>query len=265
VILTIAVAALALAAIPLASAQERIGGRAASPNQTRAFVPFVGCRSDGQIGPMEPPKGKYISVGASGKAARELAYYKAAQGPGVLAPRGWYCFGTYGSGGDSLLLSSEPIDTAHLFSTEWTGLPGSAITVGYTFSGTSGRFEVVEAIARVFPAYRASPLVKRVVKEMKGFDPPENPLDLGPYPTDKLSYRGARVVEYRTPPGTDGLGTHSALRKNGIGIDGVAILVGEDTDLLLVALRLPAGLNDLKSEIIAQIEREAAHHPRGFE
>lgn len=262
---TLAVAALALAAIPLASAQERIEGEAARANQIRVLVPFVGCGSDGQVGPMAAPKGKYRSVGASGKAARELAYYKAAQGPGVLAPRGWYCFGIYGSGGDSLLISPEPIDTAHLFSTEWAGLPGPAVAVSYTFSGTSGRFEVVEAIARVFPAHRASPFVNRVVKEMKEFDPPENPLELGPYLTDKLSYRSTRVVEYRTPPDTEGLGTHSALRKNSIPIDGVAILIREDNDLLLVALRLPSGLNYLSAEIKAQIEREAAHHPRGFE
>ena len=142
---------------------------------------------------------------------------------------------------------------------------GPAVEVSYTFGDTSGRFEVVEAIARVFPAYRASPLVKRVVREMKDFDPPENPLELGPFPTDRLSHRSTRVVEYKTPADADGLGTHSALRKNSSPIDGVAILVGPDPDLLLLALRLPSALAGLTPAIVTHVEGDAARHPRGFD
>ncbi|MGD0497845.1 MAG: hypothetical protein ABSC23_05355 [Bryobacteraceae bacterium] len=214
---------------------------------------------------MEAPEGNRVSVVMGEKAAQQLAYYKAAQGPGVFAPRGWYCFGTYGSGGDSLLVSPEPIDTAHLFSTEWAGLSGPAIDLRYNFGGTSGRFEVVEVISRVFPAYRGIPLVKRVAKEMKDFDPPEDPLRFGPYPTDKLTYKSARAVEYQTLGEADGLGTHSTLEKNGDSIDGVAVLVGDDPDLLLLAVRLPPALSTLSSGIIGQVERDAARHPHGFD
>ena len=65
----------------------------------------------------------------------------------------------------------------------------------------------VEAIVRLFPALRASPLAERVVAEMALFDPPQNPRNLAPFPTDKLRCRGTGVVEYRTTAGADGLGT----------------------------------------------------------
>ena len=34
------------------------------------------------------------------------------------AQRGWYCFGYYGSGGDALFVSSQPIDATNVFSTQ---------------------------------------------------------------------------------------------------------------------------------------------------
>jgi hypothetical protein len=79
----------------------------------------------------------------------------------------------------------------------------------------------------------------------------------GPYPNDKLTYKNKETVEYETPAHRDGLGTQSRLQKNGDPIRGVAILVGPDTDLLSVAMRLPGERNDLTSIIIQQVEREA--------
>ena len=44
----------------------------------------------------------------------------------------------------------------------------------------------------------------------------------GPYATDNMVYRSDRLVKYRTPPNTEGLGTiHSGLRPNDLPIDGV--------------------------------------------
>ena len=78
----------------------------------QASVPFVGCRSEGQADPIDAPTGTSIPVSMSPEAAKRLAFYKAEVIAGVLAPRGWFCLGTYGSGGASLLVSPEPFDSA---------------------------------------------------------------------------------------------------------------------------------------------------------
>ena len=189
------------------------------------------------------------------EAAQHLAYYKSAQTSGVLAPRGWYCFGFYGSGGDTLFVSPRPIDTAKIFVTDASRFTGPVIEVAYRSGDTSGRFDVVEITARIFPAYKAF-----VTETMELFDEPAGSVPFGPYPKDRLTYKSKRLVEYRTPPQTDGLGTHSWLKKNGSPIDGVAMLVGQTPDLLLLSVRLPADLTGLTSAIVHQVERDAARH-----
>ena len=236
-------------------AQDQAG--AANPQQTVVSVPFIGCRSDGQVGPVEAPEGAIVSVPISPKAAQELAYYKSAQGVGVLAPRGWYCFGTYGSNGDTLYVNPEPIDAKNMFSSGRSKVAGPVIQISRRYGGTSGRFSVAEIIARVFPAYK--PFVTSV---MQDFDQPSSSFPFGPYPTDALTYRSKTMVEYRTPAQTDGLGTYSWLEKNGSPIDGVAILVGQTPDLLLLAVRLPLDLNGFTSDIVGQFERDATSFPR---
>lgn len=215
-------------------------------------VPFVGCKSDGQTGPMEAPKGNPRSVPISSQAAQQLAYYESAQGVGVLAPRGWFCFGTYGSGGNSLHLSSQPINSAIIFTDEWKGVSGAAIDLDYTHGDTSGRFAVAEVIARVFPAYNAF-----VTRLKKGPDILGSDFPSGPYPKDKLAYKSDRIVEYQTPPRTDGLGTESWIKKNDSPIDGVAMLIGKTPDLVLLSVRLPSGLTGLTRVIVGQLERDA--------
>ena len=215
-------------------------------------VPFVGCKSDGQLGPMEAPSGKTKSVPIGPQAAQQLAYYESAQGVGVLAPRGWYRFGTYGSGGNFLHLSSQPINSAIIFTDKWKGFNGLAIELGYTYGSTSGRFTVAEVIARVFPAYTAFVTTLRQGHDLLGSDFPS-----GPYPTDKLAYKSDRIVEYQTPPSTDGLGTQPWVKKNASPIDGVAMLIGETPDLVLLSVRLPSELTRLTPAIVGQLERDA--------
>lgn len=239
---------LALCTQPSLLAQEKT--TTASPQRTAVTVPFVGCASDGQVGPQEAPSGTSTSVKISVKAANQLAYYSAGQGVGVLAPRGWYCFGTNGSGGDALFVSPQPIDTANLFSADRGGLSGPAIEISHRFGDTFGRFSVAEVIARVFPDYRAF-----VTSVMEGFD---LPITFGPYPKDILTYKGKTLVEYTTPAQTEGLGTRFWLRKNGSPIDGAAILVGPTPDLLFLSVRLPADLAGLTSAIVGQAESDAA-------
>jgi hypothetical protein len=244
---------LALYAQPPLVAQEKT----ANPQPTAVSVPFVGCKYDGQIGPLEVPKGTSISVPISLRAAQKLAYYSAfGQEDGVLAPRGWYCFGTYGSGGSALLVSSQRIDTATMFST-WDGLSGPVIAISNWDADTSGRFQVAEIIARVFPAYKLF-----VTNLTDSFLLPASEFTFGPYPKDTLTYKSNRAVEYKTPAQTDGLGTHLWLKKNGSPIEGVAMLVGQTPDLLLVSVRLPAELGGLTSVIVRQVELDAQRSDR---
>ena len=231
--------------------------KAASTPQAGVSVPFVRCKSGGQQGPQEAPTSKSIPVPINFGAAQKVAYYSASgRHDGVLAPRGWYCFGTYGSGGDTVMVSPQPIDTANLFLANWGGFTGAAIELSLRYGGTSGRFSVAEIIARVFPAYKA--FATQVMKE--GLDAP---FQFGPYPKDFLTYESNRVVEYKTPAQTEGLGTyHSSLKKNGSPIDGVVMLVGETPDMLLLSVRLPPELTGLTSVIVHQVERDAERNGR---
>lgn len=217
-------------------------------------VPFVGCESDGQVGPLKAPYAQGEAVPIPGGVAQRLAYYKAETGFGVLAPRGWHCFGTYGSGGSTLYVTPGSINSADLFSSNWKGFEGPAIEVSFAYGGTSGRFVVAETIARVFPAH--SSFVRSVISE--GIQPASS-FPSGPYPGDRLTYRSKEIVEFKTPANSEGLGTKSRLKKGSRPICGVAILVGRDINLLQLSMRLTPEANDLSQVIVQQIEREATH------
>ncbi len=219
-------------------------------------VPFVGCASDGQTGPTDPPLGKPHLVSIAPPLARQLAWYEASDGIGVLAPRGWHCFGVYGSNGSTLFVTPVPIDPNAPFSNNWKGFDGPAIQISVSVGGTSGRFAVARMIARVFPEHMA--FVRGVIAERIE---PATEFPRGPYPTDKLTYHGSEVVEYETPPQTTGLGTNSRLQKNDSPIRGVAMLGGADTNLLQLSMRLPATMSALEDTIIQQTELESASIP----
>lgn len=227
---------------------------AAQTQGAKGTVPFVGCASDGQVGPQAVPIGKSKQVTISDKIAPRLAYYKAVYGPGVLAPRGWHCFSTYGSDGSNLFVSPEPIDTKALFSPDWKGFAGVAIQISVASGGTSGRFQVAKVIARVFPAYKS--FAQKVIAE--GLEPADD-FPFGPYPTDKLTYRSKNVVEFVTPANDEGLGTDSHIVKNANSIEGVAMIIEGDTDLVQLSARLAAQDRDLIPTMIHQVEIEAAH------
>lgn len=234
--------------------QSSLFAAAASPQAVVAQVPFVGCKSDGQVGPRKAPAGKTKALRIDADSAQQLAYYKTIDGLAVLAPRGWYCFETYGSSGSSLYVSPEPINVAIVFTDKWRGFAGPAVQLTNEYGGTSGRFGVARVIARVFPTHRE--FVTDVVNE--GIEPATF-FPSGPYPKDKLTYKGNELVEYETPSQTEGLGTDSRLQKNAQPIRGVAILVGEDPDLVQLSVRLPANQVDLTTVIIQQVEREAKY------
>jgi len=243
--------AFATCVLPSLLAQSKTSG---SPQELSARVPFVGCESDGQGGPVQAPSGKSKLVRIAPDAANRLAYYKSEQGVAVLAPRGWFCFGTYGSNGAELYVSSQPINSSELFSPNWAGFVGPAIEIAWESGDTSGRLEVARIIARVFPIHKA--FAERVMEE--GIEP-EDYIRFGPFPKDKLTYRSKEIVEYQTPAQTEGLGTNSRLKKNAIPISGVAILTGQTPDLVFLAVRLSADQNDLTPAIIREVENAVEH------
>jgi hypothetical protein len=199
---------------------------------------------------MEAPKSKAKSVQLTAAASKELAWYESAMGAGVLAPAGWHCFGTYGSGGDELIVSLQAIDTTHIFSSDQESF-GPAIVMLHIFGDTFSRFGVAEVIARVFPSFK--PFIAEVEK---AYQIQPGSFTTGPYPGDTMVYKGKVVVEYKTAAGAEGLGTDGWLKKSYTPIDGVAMLVGETPDLLLLAVRLPKDLSQLTAQIIRQFERD---------
>jgi hypothetical protein len=235
--------------VPSLCAQAKPAAKPAAAATTQ--VPFVGCASDGQAGPQAAPKGQSPRISIPASAAQRLAWYKAEYGPGVLAPRGWHCFSTYGSNGANLFVSPDPIDSKMLFSTDWKGFAGQAIQISVSSGGTSGRFQVAKVIARVFPAYKqfAQNVIAEGIEPASDFPP-------GPYATDKLTYRAKNIVEFETPANTAGLGTNSRLQPNASPIDGAAIISGADTDLIQLSTRLSEKDRDLIPLIVQQAERD---------
>jgi len=220
-------------------------------------VPFVGCASDGQGGPLKAPVSQGKTVAIPTESAQRLAYYKAKEGPGVLAPRGWHCFRSYGSNGEALYVSPDPIRAADLLSPTWKGFAGPAIQISVEEGDTSGRFAVARTIARVFPAHKD--FVENVIAEEIE---PASSFPYGAYSGDTLTYQTNELVEFETAGGKEGLGTASRLQKNDNAISGVAILFGEEPNLLQLSVRLPVETTDLSHVIIQQTELEANHlHP----
>jgi len=197
-------------------------------------------------------------VSISAKDAQALAYYRSADGIGLLAPRGWYCEGASGSGGSALYLSPKPI---HYRLPGWQGLEGPAIEVDHITSENSGRYQIAEIMARVFPAYRAL-----AIRVLEGID---LPIPSGPYPKDTLGYRSKTIVEYKTAAQTEGLGNFdSSLKKNDTPIVGAAILIvepanliGNPPNLVLLSVRFPPDLTRLTPVIVRFVKRDSVGAP----
>lgn len=211
-----------------------------------APVPFVGCPSDGQTGSVPAPKtGPPPNVAP--REARLLAYYRSADA-GVLAPRGWHCFGWSGSNGTGIVVAPRPLD----FGAVTTGrITGPAVVPHQLAGGTSGRFEIAKLAARAFPA--AGAFVARVERENG------KPFVHGPFATDKRTFRGSDQLLVTTPAARQGLGTSFGLAPDTLPVDSVLWLhPAPDMDLTALAARLPARLRPA----VAAIIREAAPPPR---
>ena len=218
-------------------------------------VPFVACEFDGQGGPLPGPKDSGRVLSAPQSVVRSLAYYASAA-LGVLAPRGWHCFGRYGSSGLNFFVTPE-LHTADDFLKPNSNLTGPAIQLSFSSSHTFGRFFVARVAARLFPTKKK--FVQRVIHEgIAGIAEPESDFPNGPYPTDILTRRSDSEVEFETPANTDGMGTESRLVKNSSPIKGVAIMTA-DEDLILLAVRMPPELSNLVPSIVGETRRTSSY------
>jgi TPR repeat protein len=177
----------------------------------------------------------------------DLAYYASAD-LGVLAPRGWTCFGFYGSNGSTLIVTPEAVKQDAL-------IAGPAVQLSFSEHDTSGRFEVAEVAARLFPNKKE--FVQQIIHE--GIVP-ESYFPFGPYPDDILTRRSDSVVEFETPANTNGMGTKSRMKKNADPISGVAIMTG-DGDLVQLNVRTSPALRYIVKTILEDLQRESASLP----
>ena len=243
------VAFIALAGAQVLSSQTR---RTAGPKSSGIRVPFVPCKSDGQAGPVDAPEviEKFVDIDPS--AASKLAYYESAVTQGLLAPRGWHCFGLYGSSGSDFYVKPDPIDETHPFSQP--DFTGPVVLFSHTWGQGSGTFQVSQVVARAFP---------------KRWDYGRRAVDLylasgityGPFPSDKLTYKGDELIEYITAPNSSGLGTIALIKPSTQAIEGFALLQGQTPDLLMLAVRLPPKMRRLTSQIVKAVELEALTQP----
>jgi hypothetical protein len=241
------------------------GAAAAAPAAPAAqpivtTVPFVGCAQDGQGGPQPAPTGSAKSVVMDPNAAAKLAWYSTGSN-GVLGPRGWYCFGTYGSNGAAIYVAPQPVQSADvLTASTWAAGAGPAIEMAISTGDTSGRFTVAQAIQRVFPSHQA--FAQKVIAE--GLEPASQ-FPSGPFATDKTTTKSDTVVEYETPADTQGLGSiFSRLTPASTPIDGAAVLQGATPDLAFVAVRLTPDLAALTPLVVQQFEADSAAPAQGL-
>jgi len=210
-------------------------------------IPVIGCPSDGQMGSIDPPANSTAPLDADAKIAQQLAYYRAHESADVLAPRGWHCFGTYGSSGAQLIVSAAPIDSSHLADIK---VKGPAVSITHFLGGTSGRFDVASYAARFFPA-RAPEFVANVERDLEELEPGQ-PRKLPSFATDTYRQVSPTLVRFETPGSREGVGTQGVLVKSADPISGAIALSGDDEepDLNILRVRLPPQQRALTETIL---------------
>jgi hypothetical protein len=214
-----------------------------TPNPTT--LPVVSCDADGQVGFVSGPKEVTSVPVVADWAKRYLAYY-ASTSIGVVAPRGWSCFSTYGSSGSNLFVAPNTLTSDNFFKSN-SALSGPALQISFSYADTSGRFSVARTIARLFP--KNQDFVKHVIAEGLA---PASDFPVGPYPHDKITRRNDFVVEFETPANSEGMGSHSLLGLDSMPISGTAMLLKEGA--LLLTAKVPPELESLTPEIVETVE-----------
>jgi hypothetical protein len=158
---------------------------------------------------------------------------------GVLSPRGWHGFGTYGLWGSRIIVTPDRLKI------DASDVDAAACVKVSHYDGLRlfGRWGVANIIARVFPTQR---------EYLESVDPVGGSYPVGPYPKDKLTYRSDLVVEFQTPPHCEGLGE---LTPNDQPIYGVAVLhpEGEGPTAVLLTVRFTPHNAYLASKITQQL------------
>jgi hypothetical protein len=174
-------------------------GTAHAEDVPTAKVAFVGCPGIGGAdpGPWPVPKGapKVLPSPPTVPAAR-IAYYRANNGPGVFAPRGWHCQAWGGSSGSFIIVTP----TAQRAVIPREAVKGPGVIAIKSYGGTSGRFDVAEVSARLFPKVMAD-FIARVKAE--GFPSPDFS-KIKPFPHDEYTYLTPKLVVFATPAHRDG-------------------------------------------------------------
>jgi len=218
---------------------------AAEPDANAPTVPLVGCRADGEMGPTKSGPVQPLAVTPDPRAAALIAYYRAAHGPGVYAPKGWYCLTWEGSNGTILVVTPRRIPPPYF---PLPVITGPAVTMQSSDAGSSGRFHVAVMAAQVFPVVGAE-FIARIRDEHLIAD---SSFETESYPDDQLQYLSDRLVEFFTPPNHTGLGTEGLFEMSDLPTRGLIILNLQDevNSLIELRVRLPPGLNSVAAAII---------------
>src|ERR1017187_210346 len=144
VLMTRAVLLVAITSI-LGIGETSAAQHSASPTALAA-VPFVGCAAEGMSGPVAAPSGQPRPLSIPLDAASRLTYYSDSSdsgGLGVLAPRGWHCYETYGSDGAYLIVSPKPVSADTIYAVRRPqGFTEPVVVLSWNDGFTSGREEV---------------------------------------------------------------------------------------------------------------------------
>lgn len=210
-------------------------------------VPFVGCPSDGQVGPLPSPKSSKVPRVPASQAAR-LAYYAMGEGGtglGVLAPRGWHCIGLYGSDGKVLIVTPGKHEADEVFGA--SSVRGPAVEVRFSFGATSGRYAVMDSIARYFPARRA------YLRQMEKEGLVLTQLPTAPFAGDRIRSRTESRIRFATPANRKGEGTDWRLTPGPLPVEGIRIILdGDDGPSLLgINVRLAPAQRGLAETILS--------------
>lgn len=221
---------------------------AASPASAMQTIPIVQCPGDDGGPPSNDGNStqENTSVNLDGTTASLLAFYAApygpnlsADGPGLIAPRGWQCFWEASADGNySIAAAPTEKDLAAYKNYSVPGIVSAGISYNFWDGGTAGRDEVIP-LSRYFSSQAQNGGTKSVLPDI-------------------ISYNSSNTLQFETPAGKDGLGTKPLdweIRKSNMPIYGVlhVDMIG-DTDAALFKVKLPDSQSNLRRAILDNYE-----------
>ena len=204
-------------------------------------VPFVGCPSEGQAGPFDPPKGRPKAVALPAALAERIAYYIGEQSQGVFAPRGWHCQVVYGSSGSTLVVTPVAADPSRLYQSE---VRGDGVELEAVSGAASGRFEVAAYGSLLFPKAAAA-YVQHIKDDEPGIlkDEQEGLV----HAHDSITPAAGHIAKFTTPANEKGLGTACSLAATGAAIHGIAVY--REGFVQILRVRLGRDLAEIEAAI----------------